>query len=61
MKIKENMCNLLVKKASLYLEKMIYNNKLVIYVSTLFICMWINGWHPPVKIGTPKLQGGGKN
>ena len=30
MKIKVNMCNVFVKKASLYLEKMIYNNKIVI-------------------------------
>ena len=29
-------------------------------MSALFICLWINGWHPPVKIGTP-LQGGTKN
>ena len=24
------------------------------------ICLWINGWHPPVKIGTP-LQEGANN
>ena len=28
-------------------------------ISPIFICVWINGWHPPVKIRTP-LQGGAK-
>ena len=50
MKSRVIMCNVFVKKASLYLEKM----------SPMFICLWINCWHPPVKLATP-LQGGGKN
>ena len=46
-----------LKKASFYLEKIAISKS---YVSPIFICVWINGWHPPVKIGTP-LQGGAKN
>ena len=51
------MCNVLVKNASLYLEKIIYNNKEVICQPSVY--MFINGWHPPIKIGTPQ-QGGAK-
>ena len=29
-------------------------------VFPMFICLWINCWHPPVRLANP-LQGGGKN
>ena len=37
MKIKLIMCNVLVKKASLYHEKMIYNNKLVMCQPSVYM------------------------
>ena len=44
-KIKVNMWNVLVKSASLYFEKIcITISKL--YVSPLFICLWITGGTP---------------
>ena len=46
------MCNVLVKTASLCLEKMCITISKS-YVSPLVICLLINGWHPPVKISTP--------
>ena len=38
----------LVKKASLYLEKIIYNNKEVICQPSV-IYLWINGWQEGAK------------
>ena len=59
MKIKSELCNVFVKKASLYLEKMIYNNNKSTSALCLYVCGLIVG--TPLQRGCKNSQGGGKN